>query len=86
PAIIGALWAGPGKFVDRFAQASRMKAGQWLTEAVVNPFREFLSRHGAFLILGFVLVYKVGDAMGQAMLGPMIVDLGFADLDYISAN
>jgi PAT family beta-lactamase induction signal transducer AmpG len=44
---------------------------------VVNPFREFLSRHGAFLILGFVLVYKVGDAMGQAMLGPMIVDLGF---------
>ena len=86
PAIVGALWAGPGKFVDRFAQASGMKAGQWLTEAVVNPFREFLSRHGAFLILGFVLVYKVGDAMGQAMLGPMIVDLGFADLDYISAN
>jgi PAT family beta-lactamase induction signal transducer AmpG len=53
---------------------------------VVNPFREFLTRHGAFLILGFVLVYKVGDAMGQAMLSPMIVDLGFSDLDYISAN
>ncbi|MDO9363434.1 MAG: MFS transporter [Sphingopyxis sp.] len=86
PAIIGALWAGPGKFVDRFENAKGMKAGQWLTEAVVNPFREFLTRHGAFLILGFVLVYKVGDAMGQAMLGPMIVDLGFADLDYISAN
>ena len=86
PAIIGALWAGPGKFVDRFEHAKGMKTGQWLTEAVVNPFREFLTRHGAFLILGFVLVYKVGDAMGQAMLGPMIVDLGFADLDYISAN
>lgn len=86
PAILGALWAGPGKFVDRFEQAAGMKAGQWLTEAVVNPFREFLTRHGAFLILGFVLVYKVGDAMGQAMLGPMIVDLGFTDLDYISAN
>jgi MFS transporter, PAT family, beta-lactamase induction signal transducer AmpG len=86
PAIIGAFWAGPGKFVDRYAEASGMKAGQWLTEAVVNPFREFLTRHGAFLILGFVLVYKVGDAMGQAMLSPMIVDLGFADLDYISAN
>jgi PAT family beta-lactamase induction signal transducer AmpG len=63
-----------------------MKPGQWLIEAVVNPFREFLTRRGAFIILGFVLVYKVGDAMGQAMLGPMIVDLGFADLDYISAN
>jgi len=86
PAIIGALWAGPGKFVDRFADASGMSAGQWLKESVVNPFREFLTRHGAFYILGFVLVYKVGDAMGQAMLSPMIVDLGFADLDYISAN
>lgn len=86
PAIIGALWIGPGRFVDRFAHASGMKPGQFLVEAVVNPFREFLTRHGAFLILGFVLVYKVGDAMGQAMLSPMIVQLGFADIDYISAN
>ena len=86
PAIIGAIWAGPGKFVDRFANASGMSAGQWLKETVFNPFREFLGRHGAFLILGFVLIYKVGDAMGQTMLGPMIVDLGFADLDYVSAN
>ena len=86
PAIIGALWVGPGKFVDRFEHTAGMKPGQWLPEAVVNPFREFLTRHGAFLILGFVLVYKVGDAMGQTMLGPMIVDLGFPDLDYISAN
>jgi MFS transporter, PAT family, beta-lactamase induction signal transducer AmpG len=86
PAIIGALWVGPGKFVDRFADATGMTPGQWLTESVVNPFREFLTRHGAFLILGFVLTVKVGDAMGQAMLGPMIVQLGFSDLDYISAN
>jgi PAT family beta-lactamase induction signal transducer AmpG len=86
PAIVGALWAGPGTFIDRFSHASGMKAGQWLTEAVINPFREFFTRHGAFIILGFVLVYKVGDAMGQVMLGPMIVDLGFADLDYVSAN
>ncbi len=86
PAIIGALLVGPGKFVDRFASASGMSTGQWLSETVVNPFREFLTRHGAFLILGFVLTVKVGDAMGQAMLSPMIVQLGFSDLDYISAN
>lgn len=86
PAIIGALWVGPGKFVDRFASVTGMTAGQWFTESVVNPFREFLSRHGAFLILGFVLTVKVGDAMGQVMLSPMIVQLGFSDLDYISAN
>ena len=63
-----------------------MKPGQWLVETVVNPFREFLTRDGALMILLFILVYKVGDAMGQAMLGPMIVDLNFADLDYITAN
>lgn len=86
PAIIGALWAGPGRYVDRFAGAAGMTPGKWLVETVFNPFREFLGRHGAFLVLGFVLVYKVGDAMGQTMLAPMIVDLGFADLDYVSAN
>ena len=86
PAIVGALIAGPGKYVDRFAEAQGKTTGQWLVETVINPFREFLGRHGAFLVLGFVLVYKVGDAMGQTMLAPMIVDLGFADLDYVSAN
>jgi MFS transporter, PAT family, beta-lactamase induction signal transducer AmpG len=86
PAIIGAFWAGPGKFLDRYADAKGLTPGQWLVETVVNPFREFLGRHGAFLILGFVLVYKVGDAMGQAMLNPMIVSLGFSDLDFVSAN
>jgi MFS transporter, PAT family, beta-lactamase induction signal transducer AmpG len=86
PAIIGALWVGPGKFIDRYAESRGMTAGQWLTETVVNPFREFLGRNGAALILAFVLVYKIGDAMGQIMLSPMIVELGFSDLDYITAN
>jgi MFS transporter, PAT family, beta-lactamase induction signal transducer AmpG len=86
PAILGALWAGPGRYVDRYAQAKGMTPGQWLAETVVNPFREFLGRNGAALILGFVLIYKVGDAMGQIMLAPMIVELGFSDTDYITAN
>ena len=86
PAIIGAIWAGPGKYVDRYTHAKGVSVGTWLFDTVISPFREFLGRHGAFLILAFVLVYKVGDAMGQTMLGPMIVDLGFADLDYVSAN
>lgn len=86
PAIIGALWVGPGKYIDRYAESRGMTVGQWLVETVISPFREFMSRHGAFLILGFVLIYKIGDAMGQVMLNPMIVQLGFSDLDFISAN
>ena len=86
PAAIGALLAGPGRYVERHARAAGQSLGAWLKETVVNPFREFLTRHGAFLILAFVLVYKIGDAMGQIMLGPMINELGFSDTEYIAVN
>ena len=56
-------------------------------ETVINPhFREFLHRDGALLILLFVLIYKVGDAMGQGILNPMIVELGFTDTEFITVN
>jgi PAT family beta-lactamase induction signal transducer AmpG len=38
------------------------------------------------LILLFVLIYKLGDAMGQGMLNPMIVELGFSDTEFIAIN
>jgi MFS transporter, PAT family, beta-lactamase induction signal transducer AmpG len=85
PAIIAAFWVGPGLFRERDLTAYS-GVGQWFAATVIGPFREFLGRNGAFLILGFVLIYKVGDAMGQTMLAPMIVDLGFADLEYVAAN
>ncbi|MGE3746506.1 MAG: MFS transporter [Sphingomonadaceae bacterium] len=85
PAAIGALFAGPG--LHRAAsRAAGMRAGQWLRETVIDPFAEFLQRKGAVLILLFVLIYKLGDAMGQGMLNPMIVDLGFTDAEYIAVN
>jgi len=86
PAAVGALFAGPGRYVERHARAAGQSFAAWLKETVVNPFREFLTRDGAFLILGFVLIYKIGDAMGQVMLGPMIDELGFSDTDYIAVN
>ncbi len=86
PAAIGALFAGPGRYVQRHIRKVGQSFGAWLRESVWNPFKEFLTRHGAFLILGFVLIYKVGDAMGQVMLGPMINELGFSDTAYIAVN
>lgn len=84
PAILAAMWIGPGEYRARAIPEGGI--GAWLRVTIVDPFREFLSRHGAWLILGFVLVYKVGDAMGQTMLAPMVVDLGFPDLDYVAAT
>ncbi|MCW2367081.1 PAT family beta-lactamase induction signal transducer AmpG [Sphingobium sp. B7D2B] len=86
PAAIGALLAGTGRYVEHRAVREGLAMGDWLKETIVNPFREFLSRHGAFLVLGFVLIYKIGDAMGQVMLAPMIVELGFTDTEYVTVN
>lgn len=86
PAALGALFAGPGRYVERHARVVGQSLADWLKDTAVNPFRDFLTRHGALLILAFVLVYKIGDAVGQAMLGPMIVELGFSDTEYVAVN
>ena len=86
PAAIAALFAGPGRYIERNLRRAGQSFGSWVKETVWNPFKEFLTRHGAFLILAFVLLYKIGDAMGQVMLGPMINELGFSDTEYIAVN
>ena len=58
----------------------------FLRHNVVAPFLDFFQRRGAWLILLFVLTYKLGDAVGQNMLSPMVVHQGFTDTDYIAIN
>ncbi|SFS00246.1 AmpG family muropeptide MFS transporter [Sphingomonas jatrophae] len=84
PAALAALWAGPGLH-DRTLTAAKT-GGRWLEDTILGPFREFCRRRGAVLILLFVLIYKLGDAMGQVMLNPMIVELGFSDSEFIAIN
>ncbi|MBE9550325.1 MAG: AmpG family muropeptide MFS transporter [Proteobacteria bacterium] len=52
-----------------------------LREAVVEPFREFFGRNGwqnAFWMLGFMLLYKLGDNMATALSTPFYLDMGFS--------
>ncbi len=52
-----------------------------LEQAVVAPFAEFFARNGAataILILLFVVLYKLGDALLGALTSPLYVGLGFA--------
>lgn len=86
PGIIAALWAGRGLHDRLLAKEPPLPPGQWLQTTIIGPFREFFRRRGAFLILLFVLIYKLGDAMGQIMLNPMIVELGFSDTEFIVIN
>jgi len=62
------------------------RIGAWLYSAVAGPFVEFLKRPSAWLILVFVAIYKIGDAMGQVMMAPLLVDLGFTNEEIAWAN
>ena len=53
-----------------------------LEEAVVEPFREFFSRGGAWWVLTFILLYKIGDNMAGAMNIPFILKMGFSKKEY----
>jgi MFS transporter, PAT family, beta-lactamase induction signal transducer AmpG len=84
PGFIAGLWAGRGPHDAAVGQ--RQSAGSWLQDTIIGPFREFFRRRGAVLILLFVMIYKIGDAMGQGMLNPMIVELGFSDTEFVAIN
>ncbi len=60
-----------------------------LREAVVEPFREFLARGGVrqgLLILLFMLLYKLGDALATSISSAFYLDLGFtrSQIGYIA--
>jgi PAT family beta-lactamase induction signal transducer AmpG len=51
-----------------------------LREAVILPIREFISRdgwHKAAWILGFIFLYRIGDAMAATLATKFLIDLGF---------
>ena len=48
-----------------------------LRRAVVEPLSEFLTRPGATLILAFVALFKLGEAMAGVMTAPFYRSLGF---------
>ncbi len=52
-----------------------------LREAVIGPFKEFISRDGigsALAILAFMFLYKLGDNMATALATPFYLDMGFS--------
>jgi MFS transporter, PAT family, beta-lactamase induction signal transducer AmpG len=56
-------------------------APQSLRQAIIEPFREFVSRRGlkyALLALAFMFFYKLGDSMATALSTPFYLDLGFS--------
>jgi PAT family beta-lactamase induction signal transducer AmpG len=81
--IITALFMLPGVINTLLVSEPALErpAPRTLTEAVVDPMREFLARAGwrqALLVLAFIFFYKLGDSMATALATPFYLDMGFS--------
>jgi PAT family beta-lactamase induction signal transducer AmpG len=81
--IITGLFMLPGIIMTLLIKEPILKYGtpKNLKEAVIEPFKEFKNRKGikgAFLILIFIFLYKIGDSMATALATPFYLDLGFS--------
>jgi PAT family beta-lactamase induction signal transducer AmpG len=54
-------------------------AAQWINEALVQPFADFVRRYRwqAALILSLIAVYRISDVVMGIMANPFYVDMGF---------
>ncbi len=83
--IITALFMLPGMVMTLMvSEPHRASPPKTLREAVLEPFHEFITRHGwnsALLVLAFLLFYKLGDSMCTALATPFYLDMGFSKTD-----
>ncbi|MCC7259905.1 MAG: AmpG family muropeptide MFS transporter [Alphaproteobacteria bacterium] len=86
-----ALWAGeperevpaphPGPLPMGEGVEGAGVAENVLKTAIVAPFTQFIARPGWWVVLLFILCYKLGDAFAGHMLNPFFIDLGFSKTD-----
>lgn len=50
---------------------------QWVKDAVIAPFADFMTRPHWLSILLFILLYKLGDAFMGVMTNPFLLEIGF---------
>lgn len=79
--LITALFMLPGILTTLLvSEPARATPPRRLREAVVEPFHEFFSRHGAraaLLILVFIFFYKLGDSLCTSLATPFYIAMGF---------
>ena len=76
PAMITGLVFGEP---ERHRELKERRGMGEAVKAVYGPFVEFFQRQGAFLVLLFILLHKIGDTLGQLTLRLLLDDLGFTN-------
>lgn len=76
PAMLTGLIVGePARHV--VTNEKQSIAAVW--SSIVEPFAEFLRRTGAWLVLFFILVHKIGDTLANLTLRLLFNDLGYSN-------
>ena len=76
PAMITGLVMGEP---ERHRAPAQTKGVAAAVKAIYGPFVEFFMRQGAFLVLLFILLHKIGDTLSQLTVRLLFVDLGFTN-------
>lgn len=76
PAVVAAFWVGEP---ERHREAVKREGRPGIIAGIVGPFTEFFSRHGAWLVLLFILLHKIGDTLANLTLRLLLNDLGFSN-------
>ncbi|MEI5687129.1 MFS transporter [Sphingomonas kyungheensis] len=76
PAMVVAVTRGEP---TRRREPVRRRGLAELGASIVSPFAEFFRRHGAIIILAFILLHKIGDTLGQQALRLLLDDLHFSN-------
>jgi len=76
PAMLTGLIVGEPK---RHKEPTARKGLGEAVVAIWGPFAEFFKRRGAFLVLLFILLHKIGDTLGQLVLRLLLDDMGYTN-------
>ncbi|KPP95030.1 MFS transporter [Erythrobacter sp. HL-111] len=76
PAMLTALILGePARHQKQAERRSLVE----MARAIADPFSEFFRRNGAWLVLLFILVHKIGDTLANLTFRLLFEDLGFSN-------
>lgn len=77
PAVLAGLFMGEPP--RHHAPPSRRRGIGEAVDAVLTPLIEFFRRRGAWLVLLFVLLHKIGDTLANLTVRLLLDDLGFSN-------
>ncbi len=60
------------------ASPGAVSIAAWMQDHVIDPFADFLTRPGWAVILVFIVLYKLGDAVAGVMSNPFYIQIGFS--------